>query len=88
MSAEQITSEPIHLDFLQYLSYSHDELLKELADAHQAIANLAVDIAFLKEEEEREGARHVKALRRQMEGTREAYVEKKWLVKTLLEQGK
>lgn len=73
-----------HLDFTQYIKLSRSELLKELTDSHQNIANLAISIAYLKGEEER-GTQHAKELRRQMEGTQAAYTEKKWLLKTLIE---
>jgi predicted nucleic acid-binding Zn-ribbon protein len=76
--------EPVHLDFMQYLDYAREDLTHELAETHQTLARLAVDIAFVKGEEER-GQQHAKALRRQMEGTREAYTEKKWLLKALID---
>lgn len=75
----------LHFDFIQYLDFDKSGILRELADSHQAIANLHIQIAYLKEEEER-GAQGAKVLRRQMEGTRDAYIEKKWLLKTLLEE--
>lgn len=88
--SQQITKEPIHLDFKHLISATPHRLIMELTDCHETIANLSVQIAFLRGEEERGGdsGQQAKTLRREYEGAREAYVEKKWLVKTLLDRTK
>lgn len=84
----EVTYESIHLDFTSYQKLDKTGLLTELTDTHQTIANLSVEISFLRAEEERSGGQMMegaKALRREKEGIREAYIEKKWLLKALLD---
>ena len=76
----------IHYDFGGLVEASLPTLLRSLADAHSALANLHVRIAFLRQEEDR-GNKDAKETRHQMEGLRDAYTEKKWLIKMLIEHG-
>jgi len=75
----------LHYDFSYLLTVDRTALLRELAATHSAVANLAVQISFLKQEEARntEGA---KLRRIETEGLQAAYVEKKWLIKALLDE--
>lgn len=77
--------EKLHYDFSGLVEASTPHLLRELADCHSALANLHTRIAFLKQEEHRAGAKHAGETRIEMEGLRDAYAEKKWLVVKLLE---
>ena len=74
----------VHYDFTGLCEASVPHLLSELADCHSALANLHVRIAFLRQEEDR-GHKQAKETRHEMEGLREAYTEKKWLIKALLD---
>ena len=75
----------LHYDFGYLLTINRDALLRELAATHSAVANLAVQIAFLKQEETR-GTEGAKLQRYETEGLQAAYVEKKWLIKALLDE--
>jgi hypothetical protein len=73
-----------HYDFGALVGASVSTLLSVLAETHSAIANLTIRVGFLRQEEMR-GADHAKTERAGFEALRDAYIEKKWLVKTLLE---
>jgi len=76
----------LHYDFTALLDLTRPELHVELALAHSALANLCVQVAYLKAEEIR-GSEGAKIRRLEAEGLRDAYTEKKWLIKTLLDRG-
>lgn len=77
----------IHYDFSTLVRASRLSLLTILAEVHSSLANLHIKIAFLKSEESRDPKQsQFKAQRIEMEGLRDAYSEKKWLVKTLLDE--
>lgn len=74
-----------HYDFGPLVHASAYELTVTLAETHSAIANLHAKVAFLRAEEDRDPHnRDTKALRHEFEGTRDAYVEKKFLLYQLL----
>ena len=75
----------IHYDFSGLLGVDRPVLLEALADCHAALANLAVRVAFLRQEELR-GTQHAKVERIGLEGLAAAYTEQKWLIKMLLEE--
>lgn len=75
----------LHYDFSDLVTAPQLDLLQVLADCHTALANLAVQVAFLRQEELR-GTQHAKVERIGVEGLAAAYTEQKWLVKTLLEE--
>ncbi len=79
------TDAQLHYDFTGLVEASTPHLLAELADCHSALANLHTRIAFLKQEEHRQGSRHAGEARIEFEGLRDAYGEKKWLLVKLLE---
>lgn len=74
----------LHYDYSPLVAASVPHLLIELAEAHSAISNLCIRVSFLRQEELR-GMQHAKEMRYEMEGLRDAYVEKKWLIKAILE---
>jgi mRNA-degrading endonuclease YafQ of YafQ-DinJ toxin-antitoxin module len=77
----------VHYDFSGLVRSSRDTLLLTLAETHSSLANLHIKIAFLRAEEDRDATqRHHKAQRHDMEGLRDAYIEKKWLIVKLLEE--
>lgn len=61
-----------------------DTLLQALADTHEHLANLHEDIAYLRANESRLAADN-KQLRIMEEGTRDALIEKKFLIIRLLD---
>lgn len=73
-----------HYDFSQLVYAGKDSLLILLAEAHTALANLHIRIAFLRQEEHR-GQQHAKVERLEYEGVRDGWEEKKWLILRLLE---
>lgn len=75
----------LHYDFSGLVAAPQAVLLEILAETHTALANLAIRVAFLRQEELR-GVDHARVERIGMEGLTAAYVEQKWLVKTLLEE--
>lgn len=79
------TDADLHYDFSGLVEASIPTLLRELAVCHSALANLHTRIAFLKQEEHREGLKHAGEQRIEFEGLRDAYVERKWLIVKLLE---
>ena len=79
------TDADLHYDFAGLVAASQPALLAVLADCHTALANLAVQVAFLRQEELR-GVEHARIARVGTEGLVNAYTEQKWLVKTLLEE--
>jgi hypothetical protein len=74
----------LHYDFTPLVGAEVDLLLHELADTHSALANLILRIGFLRQEELR-GSAHAKVERISYEALRDAYTEKKWLLKALLD---
>jgi hypothetical protein len=66
------------------LSLTTRELLSELIDTATNLANLSSQIGFLRAEEIR-GVSFAKEERAQLEGTRAAYDEKKWVCIRLLD---
>lgn len=81
-----MSDQGIHYDFTGLVEASRATLLVNLAECHTSLANLAVRIAFLKQEEHRAGAKHAGEARLEMEGLRDAWAEKKWLITTLLKE--
>lgn len=75
----------LHYDFSHLLAVDRPTLLRELAAAHSAIANLAVQSAFLRAEESR-GTEGARTRRFETDGLQIAYTEKKWLIKALLDE--
>lgn len=74
----------LQFDFHQLLAQPPSKLLSELTDAHTQLANLHVRIGFLRAEEARKEV-YAKEERVELEGKRDAYVEKKFLIIRLLE---
>jgi hypothetical protein len=74
----------LHYDFGPLVSLPVPLLLAELAETHAAIANLIVQVGFLRQEELRSNA-PAKEMRIGQEALRDAYIEKKWLLVKLLE---
>lgn len=70
-------------DFALLVDADRPVLLKELADAHTQLANLHEEIAFNKVSEMENPS--LKAARLQLEGCRDALIEKKFLLLRLLD---
>lgn len=78
----------VHLDFPRLLSLEAQELLRELVDTAQMMADLSMRIGFLRAEEVRGGEPYIKAERVEAEALRTAYEEKKWVLIRLLDLGR
>jgi hypothetical protein len=78
------SAEAIQFDFMPLLNLTCSALLVELADAHTNLANLHERIGFLRAEEARKVS-YAKEERMNLEGRRDAYIEKKFLIIRLLE---
>lgn len=74
----------IHFDFKALVGLRITELFHELAETHSLLANLHIDIAFLRGEEAR-GVSHAKPERLDKEALLAAYTEKKWLLVKLID---
>lgn len=73
-------------DFTWLLNLPLTELLRELTIAHSELAQLHVRIGFLRAEEIRnKGSLFEKAERVESEGSRDALIEKKFLLVRLIE---
>lgn len=77
----------VHLDFQPLLTRERGELLRDLVDTAQELANLSMRIGFLRAEEVRDPRGPAKSERVEAECLRAAYEEKKWVVIRLLDIG-
>lgn len=68
------------------LSYSREELLRELVYTVQSICDLSARVGFLRAEEIRDPRSYAKSERVEREELRAAFNEKKWLIINLLER--
>jgi hypothetical protein len=77
-------AEDAHYDFTKLVPLDVGALLIELADTHTNLANLHVEVGFLKSEKARDPKGYSSTKLFEMEGELHAYEEKKWLIVALL----
>lgn len=75
----------VHHDFTQLLPLSREELLRELLVTASDLANMSARIGFLRAEEIRNPKSYAKQERVELESTRTAYEEKRWILIRLLD---
>jgi len=75
----------VHHDFTQLLSLSREELVRELLITASDLANASTRIGFLRAEEIRDPKSYAKSERVELESTRVAYEEKRWILIRLLD---
>jgi hypothetical protein len=77
-------AENSHHDFRKLVALDVSSLLIELADTHTNLANLHVEVGFLKGEKARDPKSYATPKLFDLEGELHAYEEKKWLIVALL----
>lgn len=75
----------VHHDFTRLLPLAREELLHELLVCASDLANMSMRIGFLRAEEVRDPKGWAKGERVELESTRTAYEEKRWILIRLLE---